>query len=303
MTPLEQLRQKQTIIKDRIRGLVHDETVGMYLHGRAGTSKTFLVRSTLDHLGVQYQYFSAHLTPIGLFKMIQAHRDSTIILDDVSSIFNQPIALQILLAALGTPHSGSRVRIVRHTTANGDFAVPFAGEIIAISNLTLDGHHNEVLAALRSRVFCISYEPTDEEMIASIKDIAKGSPRGVSASNAMMVANHLIGECQRKEIRPTIRLYMDKALPDYRLWAAGRSESDWRDLLASNLDEEATNLEHVPRDLSRAEAIEADRCIALSIYQQNEEPKERVRQWKEVTGKSQAALYARLKELKWQDRL
>ena len=48
---LEELHKLQSLIKDRIRSVVHGEAHGMYLHGRPGSSKTRLVCSTLDALG------------------------------------------------------------------------------------------------------------------------------------------------------------------------------------------------------------------------------------------------------------
>ncbi len=155
----EDLTRKVKVIKDRVRGVVHRQSNGLYLHGRPGTSKTFLVRSTLDMLKVNYSHHSGHLTPIGLFDLLEENRDRIIVLDDVSAIFNQPIALQLLLAALGNAHDGSKTRYVRYKTAKETRSVPFTGGVICISNLSLDGHHQEVLAALKDRVFVINYEP------------------------------------------------------------------------------------------------------------------------------------------------
>ncbi len=95
----EELLKQQKIVKDRVRGVVHGESNGMYLHGRPGTSKTYMIRTTLETQAVNYAYANGHLTPIGLFDLIEANQDRIIVLDDVASIFNQPIALQLLLAA------------------------------------------------------------------------------------------------------------------------------------------------------------------------------------------------------------
>ena len=44
---IDNLHRKQSLIRDRIRGVVHQQANGVYLHGRAGVSKTYLVRTTL----------------------------------------------------------------------------------------------------------------------------------------------------------------------------------------------------------------------------------------------------------------
>jgi len=297
-THLEELRKQQSIIKDRIRGVVHNEANGMYLHGRPGSSKTFMVRTTLDVLAVPHTYSNGHVTPIGLFQLIENNRNGIIVLDDVSSLFSQPIALQLLLAALGNSHDGSRVRLVRHKTAKGDVVVPFTGGIMAISNLPLAGHNREVLSALNDRVYVIGYEPTDQQIEAQIMEIASTGPRDVPADKAQQVAHFLLTECKRIDMRPSIRLFVDKALVDYRLWDAERTESHWKDLVISSLKQETFVPEREQRDLSRTERTDAERRIALGVYLDFEGREERVEAWKERTGKSQAAFYRRLDELR-----
>lgn len=300
---LKELMKQVTVIKDRVRGVIHRQSNGLYLHGRPGTSKTYMVRTTLDRLAVPYTPNSGHLTPIGLFDLIADHRDRIILLDDVSSIFNQPIAHQILLAALGNPHDASGVRQVKHTTAKGVRVVPFTGGIICLSNLALDGHHHETLAALRDRIYVINYEPSDEQIIALILKLADEGLHGVPPTKAKMVALFLIEQCKLRGIRTSVRLYVDKALKDYLLWESGKCETHWRDLVISNLEQQLVELQHETRDLSRAEQIEAERRIALDVYLSYPTREERAAEWERRTGKSQAALYRRWKELKAEGRL
>jgi hypothetical protein len=299
----EQLLQQAKVIKDRVRGVVHGHSTGVYIHGRPGTSKTYTVCNTLDTLAVNYTYSNGHLTPIGLFEMLAENRDRVIVLDDVSAIFNQPIALQPLVAALGNTHDGSKIRRVKYKTARGEQVVPFTGGIICVSNLPLDGHHHEGLAALRDRVYVINFEPTDEQIIELINKLAEDRVGGVASDKARMVATFLINECKARNIRPSVRMFVDKALMDYKLFAAGNCETHWRDLVVSNLEQQLITLQHPTKDLSRAEQIEAERRIALDICLSYGSRAERVEQWQTRTGKSQAALYRRCKELKQEGRL
>lgn len=299
----EELLRQVKVVKDRVRGVVHGQSNGVYLHGRPGTSKTFMVRSTLDMLAVNYTASSGHLTPIGLFDLLEENRDRIIVLDDVSAIFNQPIALQLLLAALGNPHDGSGVRHVKHKTASGTRVVPFSGGVICMSNLPLDGHHHEVLAALRDRINVINFEPSDEQIIALIRKLAEDGVGGVSPDKAKMVAIFLTAECKARGIRPSVRLFVDKALNDYKLWESENCETHWRDLVVSNLEQQLVELQHEVRDLTRAEQIEAERRIALDVFLSHGTREERVAEWERRTGKKQAALYRRLKELKLDGKL
>ncbi len=96
---------------------------------------------------------------------------------------------------------------------------------------------------------------------------------------------------------------MDKAIVDFRLWKSGKSETHWQDLIRSTLQQQTVELTHGVRDLSRAEAIEAERRIAQSIYLQNDGRKERIAAWVEKTGKGQSAFYRRIDELKKEGKL
>jgi hypothetical protein len=300
---LDELNQWYMIIKDRVRGVVHGESAGMYLHGRPGTSKTYTVCTTLENLGASFHLTSGHVTPMGLFDLLRDNRTRTLVLDDVSAIFNSAISLQLLLAAVGTPHTGSRVRRVTHQTARGEASINYEGAIIALSNLPMHGHHQEVLAALRDRIHVMAFDPSDEHIIAQILDTATSGPRNVSPEDATMVATFLVTECKSLGCRPTMRLFMDKALRDFRQWSAGQSEANWRDLVVSTLREETIRLQHETRDLSKVEKKAGDLRRVLNICLQYATNDERVQAWVNATGKSQATFYRRLADLKQSNQL
>jgi hypothetical protein len=298
LTPSESLGRKQSLIRDRIRGVVRQQANGVYLHGRAGVSKTYLVRNTLERLGQRYAYSNGHLTPLGLFDLIEENPQSVIVLDDVSAIFEQPNARQILLAALGTTHDGSRLRTVRHKTAYADQVAYFEGGIIAISNLPLAGHSNAVLQALQDRVHMIAYEPTDEEIEVEIFGIAGTSPRMVDADDAVEVAIFLLDECRSVGIRPSVRLFIDKAISDFRLWKDGNSESHWHDLVRSSVLQLVIPQQHGLRDISRKDQIASERELVRSICADHCNRADRLAAWHAQTGKSQSAFYRRFHELR-----
>lgn len=220
-----------------------------------------------------------------------------IVIDDVGAIFGNKIALQILLAALGTGPEGSRKRLVKYKRAGVDKTVEFSGGIILISNLPLDGHQRELLAALRDRVQVLEFEPSDEQIIAVIKNIASEGVRGTPSAECVIVADFLIAEMGTRGVRPSIRLFVDKAIPDYQLYASGKSETHWKDLIVSCLKQQAIEPEHPTRDISRAENTEAERRLVLDICTTYSTPPECVAAWKERTGKGSSAFYRRRSEL------
>jgi len=297
LTSLESLRRKQSLIKDRIRAVVHQQSNGVYLHGRPGVSKTYLVKTTLETLGQRYAYSNGHLTPVGLFELIEANPQSVIVLDDVTMIFGQPKALQILLAALGTSHDGSRTRTIRYKTAKTDRVVFFEGSIVAISNLSLGEHNDHVLQAVQDRVHVMSYEPTDDEIEAQIYEIAGTSPRSTPTDKAIEVASFLLDECRSIGIRPSLRLFVDKALADFKLWQDGNSESHWHDLVRSSVRQMVIPQQHGLRDMSRKDQMAAERKLVAEICATYCSRPERLEAWKHRTGKSQSAFYRHFREL------
>lgn len=295
---LDTLRKRQSLIRDRIRGVVHQSANGVYLHGRAGVSKTYMVRTTLESLCQRYAYSNGHLTPVGLFELIEANPHSVIVLDDVSTIFDTPKALQLLLAALGTPPDGSRTRTIRYKTAATDRVVYFEGSIIAISNLPLGEHSSHVLQALQDRVHVMAYEPSDEEVEAQIREIAGSSPRGIAVPDAVEVAGYLIDECRTAGLRPSVRLFIDKAIADFKQWKDENTESHWHDLVRSSVRQMVLPQQHALRDMSQRDRIAGERKLAADICATYCCREERLKAWKEHTGKSQSAFYRRVDEMK-----
>src|SRR5947209_7177931 len=110
----EDLHQLQAVVRDRVRGVAYGHSTGFYLAGRPGSGKTHVVRRTLEGTDKPYVYHDGHLTPLGLFELLCQQRDRVVVLDDVSSIFSQPVALQILLAALGRQPGAAGGRVVSY---------------------------------------------------------------------------------------------------------------------------------------------------------------------------------------------
>lgn len=293
-TPFESLQLQLKIVTDRVRAVAAGKSSGLYLFGRPGTAKTFTVRTTLDALGIAYEYEAGRLTPIGLFELLAEHPGKILVLDDVSSLFESTSAVQILLAALGNQPGG---RKVRYKTARVDRVVDFTGGVIAISNLALIGHQTRLLQALQDRIHVIQYEPTDEQVISLMRHLADQSLRDVRAADANMVLDFLLAECQRREIPPSLRLFFDKAIPDFQLHRAQLCELDWRDLIVSDLEQQLIQPVHPALDLRRSDEIASERRLAAEIYQRFPNREQRVQEWKQKTGKGQASFYRRLKEV------
>ncbi len=190
------------------------------------------------------------------------------------------------------------MRYVRYKKSGDDMVIAFRGAIIGISNLPLAGHHGEVTRALRDRVHVIHYEPSDEQMVALMHSIAARGHHGIPPRSCVQVLGHLLNRLHEYELRPSLRLFVDKALRDYQLWEARQSESHWKDLVEASIRQELFEPKHPTNDISRSERLEVERRIALDIWASNDGKQERVREWKERTGGSRAGFYRRISELR-----
>lgn len=293
---LYELERRLTVVRDRIRGVATRQHTGFYLYGRPGTSKTYTVRTTLEAEDISYAYQNGHLTPKGLFETIQANNDRVIVLDDVSTIFRNERARNILLAALGNQPGDTGVRLVTYRTSCCLEKVRFTGGIIAVSNLEL--HGNEVMEALKSRIHCLNYNPSDEQIIALLRYISEQGRSGLSPEECSEVCEYLLEECEERNVRPDVRLLVDKALKDFLLFKHGDAETHWRDLITTTLEEQLTALRHERQARrSRCEQMAHERQVAQEISAEYDTREERARAWAERTGKSEDAFYRRMREL------
>ena len=241
---LAELNERLTLVRDRVRGVAKQGQAGFYLYGRAGTSKTYTVRTTLDDLGIPYQYENGHIAPIGLFELFEQNPNGIFVIDDVASIFKQTAAKNILLAALGSQPNG--IREIKYRRQGKVVKVRFGGGVIVISNLEL--HGDELIAAIKSRVQTLNYNPTDEQIAALMRNIcSKGheSDTGrLTPKECVKVCEFLLERCRQLEVRPDVRMLVDKAFTDFALWKSGEAESHWQDLINSALEDQLVELKH-----------------------------------------------------------
>jgi hypothetical protein len=279
---LQEIEAQYGIIRDRLRSVCERYSTGFYLYGPPGVSKTHTVREFFKSESVGHKYVRGHLTGSGLFDILEENPDGVIVLDDVSKIFKRDDkGVQVLLAALGAPPAGSRGRRVSYRTARGEREVKFTGGVVAISNLGIDEHGNDVIEALADRVHIQKFDPTPEQVEAMIYKIAQESPAAVTAEDAVIVADFLVRTCRERGIRLTIRMFVEKALPVFRMWKDKRSETHWEVLVRVDVDREFVPQRHAVRETLRSNSMDADRRIVLAICKQFSDPYERARAWKE----------------------
>jgi hypothetical protein len=220
----------------------------------------------------------------------------------VAQVLKQTSALQILLAALGSQPDNAGKRLIRYKRLGSQQTVCFSGGLICISNLELP--QSALAQALKSRVPYLWYDPSEEELAGFMRHIAtSGWSQGrsvLSPNECWEVAEYVITESRRLGCRLDLRNLVDKAFPDFLQHRDGHTETNWRDLVTSTLEEAIRDLRHTPNVThSREERLEAERQIVRAILAHRSRPKEQLAEWHGETdgNKSDRAFYRRRKEV------
>ena len=285
------LCDKLTEIRDAVYDVIRGRATGFYLFGRGGTSKTYTVLQVFEEYTPNgYVYKNGGLTPQGLFKLLKDngvnHADRHIINDDVYESVASNRSCQYYLAALARP-KGEMERAIAYTKQGVEEVAIFRRGIILIANIGLKEHKNEILRAMQDRVIVLEHDPTDAEMWALIYHVAK-------TAEEVEIADYLWDVCAEFQVRPSIRLFVDKALPLHESWQVGDSKKHWKDRLRSVVAQRAVEARQVP-----TLAQHKDQMVRLAheAWGAGATMEERVKAFHEITGKSRATAYRYWREL------
>ena len=279
------------LIRDRTRSVAERYQVGAYLVGRPGSSKTYTVQETLERLDTPWTYRNSRMSPMGLYCLLEEHPEHTVVLDDISTLFGQAPALQILMAALGG--KPGRPRTVTYTTKDERKSFEFTGGIVAISNLPLG--RDPLADAVASRVALLEHEPTDGMIAAFMRSQALKGFDDMSPQECLEVVEFVIAETHACDYRLDLRA-MGKAWQDYRLDLHGKAKRTWKDLVRSSLKRLVG--EDRPRPEGRDARLAWEREVAQELYERfPDDKRQRDAEWERRVGSGPDSLYRRKREL------
>jgi len=299
-TALYELERQRAVLRDAVRDVAAKIHTSAYLYGATGTSKTFLVRSTLDNISEPYKYLAGHVTPMGYFDWLKENPDGTLVLDDATSLFHNKIGQQLLLASLGSGYGEERARVVRYHERNRTEVVNFTGGLIVISNEQL--HDVGSMSAIKSRTRPILWNPSEAQLLALMRDATKNGwnrdQTSVSAVECHEVLDFLVAQCHHFNAVIECRLFFEGALPDFAASKAGQHETDWRDHTVSRIRERIGHLRYSGPPLTRDALKKLEQKIAEQVRASCNTRAEQVATWIRETGKSDRAYDRRIAELR-----
>lgn len=120
----------------------------------------------------------------------------------------------------------------------------------------------------------------------------------MTAKECQDVATFLIEESHRSSVRLDMRHLVDKAFSDFIQHRNGDSESHWKDLIRSTLQEQVVELKHTPTaPIGRRVQKVSEHEIIRQIKAEFKSVKDQKAEWIERTGKTERAFYRRLQEM------
>jgi hypothetical protein len=290
---LQDLKPKLKLVRDRVRGVAQSLHTGLYLWGEGGTSKSYTVLDELKKRKADYVVHNSRMTGRGLVDTLQRLPSTVHVIEDCESIFDDKKAWGVLLSALWSQSQKRPMeREITWTAFNVPIHFVFTGGIILIANRQLETIPE--LAALASRITVLQLVATFAEVAALMRSVAlEGFTFGldfVTPKECMAVAEYVIDRMRSRDRPLDMRVYSN-GVKDYLQCKTGHSDTDWKDLIETRLRRTTLLRER------RVDVKAREQGIALELSQMDVGPEERLRLWKEQTGKSERAYWRRLKEL------
>ena len=176
----------------------------LIIMSRGGLGKTTMLKDTMGK--GDYVYINTHSTPLRAFQLLYEKRDCPVIFDDIEHILKNPTFVSLLKALADT----SQVKELHYTTTSkaiGSVPETFAtasNVCILVNEFSIK---NPILAPLVDRGHYIEFNPSKDEIIKKIKEVAKSQ----SIAKSEMCVLDFITENGHKIDKLSIRTFI-KAL-------------------------------------------------------------------------------------------
>jgi hypothetical protein len=283
---LESLDQKLALVRTFVRGVAEGYHSGFYLWGEGGISKSWTIEQTLRNLNKSFKLSNSRVTAKGLFTLLRDFPSEVHVMEDVETLFEDDHTVGVLRAALWGG-------VVCWATAQLKEEFVFSGGLVLVANCDLSDLPQ--LRALKTRIACVNYRPTNEELAALMRKLARdGQVEGAARlgpAKSVEVVEAILSRCQRLHKNLDLRLLVN-AIKDRLQDEDGATERGWEELLDARMSERAVTTGRGLRQQKKDSQLEIVRRIASLPAQ------ERLAAWQRATGgKSLSSLYRCLRAI------
>ncbi|MBN9520853.1 hypothetical protein J0H58_20420 [bacterium] len=268
---LVSLGGKEAHLRDVVRAVAHGIHTGAWIWGEGGIGKSFTVVDELKQSGKPWRLANSSLTAKGIFELLEKYPDDIHLIEDAEEMLKDKKSAGVLRSALW---SGPEMpRLVTWIASKDAREFVFNGGIVFTMNKPIDDIRT--LRALKTRITHLEFAPTPLEVSARVRVMAMKGGEGLTPEVTIEVTEFVIAEAARNR-RPLDWRLVVNAMKDRRQCDAGLSRLDWRDLVRARLNEKVTD------------PTTSDASIAREINAKPLGYHDKVREWKERTGKSEA---------------
>jgi hypothetical protein len=213
LTPAERFEYVANLTDMVIGGV----TPSLLVTGIAGIGKTYIVKNRFianDKLeGDDYHFVSGHSSPLGLYRFLYEHQNSTVVFDDCDSVFKDEIAVNILKSALDS-YAVRKINWLSGKLPDDlENNFNFEGQIIFISNM----NSSRIDEAVKSRTLVLDLQLSRIEICDYIEKIAEAIEPKMKLSDKLEVLSFMRDRCDSFEqlnIRTFIKICRIKAYAD-----------------------------------------------------------------------------------------
>lgn len=225
---LEKKKKKFRDIGALVDLVISKKFPSLLMCGQPGIGKSRLVKdrfnAALKLEGFDYRVMKGHSSALGLYSLLYANRDQTLVLDDADSAFQDPKSINLLKAAL---ESYDVRNISWQSSSAKGMDVPmtfdFTGSVIFISNID----ESEMDPAVLSRSFHCNLKLTDDELLAMmyeiIDDIEEDVPLRVKENVLMAI------EANKAKLSASGKFNLRTLINGIRIHSAGIS--NWKSMV------------------------------------------------------------------------
>jgi hypothetical protein len=299
---LEALQKKFALVRDRTASVAMGYATGFFLHGEGGVGKSHEVLGELKRLKAHFTVFNSRMTGRGLYNALEKFPDAIPVLEDMEQIMRDRGAQGVLRSALWGQRrdgdTGPVERLVTWSTSLMLHSFIFTGGIVMTSNRPL--HDLPELNAVKTRVAVMHLQASDPELRALMRSVAlrgyEHEGKQLAAAKCCEIAEFIIEQSLALHRSLDMRL-LTNSFQDYLLWEDAESACHWRDLVATRLRERPTAFREAVAVGGRPARKQQELAVVRELLAATDDCQERLRMWQQRTGKSQAALYRRMREL------
>jgi len=279
--------------------VAHGRTTGLYLYGAGGLGKSHTIHTELKRLAVPYQSYNSKMSGRGLFDALSLHPSRIHVLEDAEPLFRDADALGVLRSALWGSERNSDGRLERPVTwythtERCEFV--FTGGILLTGNREFSSLPE--LTAIKTRIAYLHLTASDDEIAAMMRRLALDGYRSANeeivAAKCLEICDYLVHQCRELGRSLDLRI-LQNSYQDYLQWFEFQSLSHWTALVRSRLQAQLGPAERGGMPTRRDEKQEElDLAHRLRLIRDRQA---KLRIWQQATGKSQSAMYRRIKQV------